>query len=31
VFDHRALDGVPAAHFLQEVQHLLTTPQEYAL
>jgi pyruvate/2-oxoglutarate dehydrogenase complex dihydrolipoamide acyltransferase (E2) component len=31
VFDHRALDGVPAAHFLQEVQRLLTKPQEYAL
>jgi pyruvate dehydrogenase E2 component (dihydrolipoamide acetyltransferase) len=31
VFDHRALDGVPAARFLQEVQHLLTKPQEYAL
>ena len=31
VFDHRALDGVPAANFLQEVQRLLTKPQEYAL
>jgi pyruvate dehydrogenase complex dihydrolipoamide acetyltransferase long form len=31
VFDHRALDGVPAANFLQEVQRLLAKPQEYAL
>jgi pyruvate dehydrogenase E2 component (dihydrolipoamide acetyltransferase) len=31
VFDHRALDGVPAANFLQEVQRLLSKPQEYAL
>lgn len=31
VFDHRALDGVPAASFLQELQQLLTKPQEYAL
>jgi pyruvate dehydrogenase E2 component (dihydrolipoamide acetyltransferase) len=31
VFDHRALDGVPAANFLQELQRLLTKPQEYAL
>jgi pyruvate dehydrogenase complex dihydrolipoamide acetyltransferase long form len=31
VFDHRAVDGVPAANFLQEVQRLLTKPQEYAL
>jgi pyruvate dehydrogenase E2 component (dihydrolipoamide acetyltransferase) len=31
VFDHRALDGVPAANFLQEVQRLLGKPQEYAL
>jgi pyruvate dehydrogenase complex dihydrolipoamide acetyltransferase long form len=31
VFDHRALDGVPAAHFLQELQQLLSKPQEYAL
>jgi pyruvate dehydrogenase E2 component (dihydrolipoamide acetyltransferase) len=31
VFDHRALDGVPAANFLRELQQLLTTPQEYAL
>jgi pyruvate dehydrogenase E2 component (dihydrolipoamide acetyltransferase) len=31
VFDHRALDGVPAAHFLQDLQHLLSRPQEYAL
>jgi pyruvate dehydrogenase E2 component (dihydrolipoamide acetyltransferase) len=31
VFDHRALDGVPAANFLHEVQQLLARPQEYAL
>jgi pyruvate dehydrogenase E2 component (dihydrolipoamide acetyltransferase) len=31
VFDHRALDGVAAANYLQEVQHLLSKPQEYAL
>src|SRR5262245_25251923 len=31
VFDHRAVDGVPAAHFLQEVQRLLEKPQDYAL
>lgn len=31
VFDHRALDGVPAANFLHEVQQLLSKPQEYAL
>jgi pyruvate dehydrogenase E2 component (dihydrolipoamide acetyltransferase) len=31
VFDHRAVDGVPAANFLQEVQRLLSKPQEYAL
>jgi pyruvate dehydrogenase E2 component (dihydrolipoamide acetyltransferase) len=31
VFDHRAVDGVPAANFLQEVQRLLGKPQEYAL
>ena len=31
VFDHRALDGVPAAAFLQELQQLLAKPQEYAL
>ena len=31
VFDHRALDGVPAAYFLQELQQLLAKPQEYAL
>jgi pyruvate dehydrogenase E2 component (dihydrolipoamide acetyltransferase) len=31
VFDHRAIDGVPAANFLQEVQRLLSKPQEYAL
>jgi pyruvate dehydrogenase E2 component (dihydrolipoamide acetyltransferase) len=30
-FDHRALDGVPAASFLQALQHLLSRPQEYAL
>jgi pyruvate/2-oxoglutarate dehydrogenase complex dihydrolipoamide acyltransferase (E2) component len=31
VFDHRAVDGVPAANFLQEVKHLLEKPQDYAL
>jgi pyruvate dehydrogenase E2 component (dihydrolipoamide acetyltransferase) len=31
VFDHRAVDGVPAATFLQEVQRLLEKPQDYAL
>src|SRR5712691_5280352 len=31
VFDHRAVDGVPAANFLQEVQRLLEKPQDYAL
>ncbi len=31
VFDHRALDGVPAANFLQELQLLLAKPQDYAL
>ena len=31
VFDHRALDGVPAANFLHEVQQLLAKPQDYAL
>ncbi|MGQ4809975.1 Dihydrolipoyllysine-residue acetyltransferase component of pyruvate dehydrogenase complex [Candidatus Entotheonellaceae bacterium PAL068K] len=31
VFDHRALDGVPAAQFLQDLQGLLSKPQEYAL
>lgn len=31
VFDHRAVDGVPAANFLQELKHLLEKPQEYAL
>jgi pyruvate dehydrogenase E2 component (dihydrolipoamide acetyltransferase) len=31
VFDHRALDGVPAASFLQELQQLFAKPQEYAL
>lgn len=31
VFDHRALDGVPAANFLQELQQLLMKPQAYAL
>jgi pyruvate dehydrogenase E2 component (dihydrolipoamide acetyltransferase) len=31
VFDHRALDGVPAARFLQELQQLLAKPQAYAL
>jgi len=31
VFDHRAVDGVPAADFLQEVKRLLEKPQDYAL
>jgi pyruvate dehydrogenase E2 component (dihydrolipoamide acetyltransferase) len=31
VFDHRALDGVPAARFLQELQQLLAKPQDYAV
>jgi pyruvate dehydrogenase E2 component (dihydrolipoamide acetyltransferase) len=31
VFDHRALDGVPAARFLQELLQLLAQPQSYAL
>ena len=31
VFDHRAVDGVPAANFLQELQGLLEKPQEFAL
>jgi pyruvate dehydrogenase E2 component (dihydrolipoamide acetyltransferase) len=31
VFDHRAVDGVPAANFLQEVKRLLEKPQDYAL
>ncbi|WP_089719657.1 dihydrolipoamide acetyltransferase family protein [Candidatus Entotheonella palauensis] len=31
VFDHRAVDGVPAARFLQELQQLLAKPQDYAL
>ena len=31
VFDHRAVDGVPAASFLQELQGLLEKPQEFAL
>jgi pyruvate dehydrogenase E2 component (dihydrolipoamide acetyltransferase) len=31
VFDHRAVDGVPAAHFLQELKRLLEKPQDYAL
>jgi pyruvate dehydrogenase E2 component (dihydrolipoamide acetyltransferase) len=31
VFDHRALDGVPAANFAQELQHLFAKPQEFAL
>jgi pyruvate dehydrogenase E2 component (dihydrolipoamide acetyltransferase) len=30
VFDHRALDGVPAAYFLQELRQLMAKPQEYA-
>ncbi len=31
VFDHRALDGVPAANFLQALQQLFSKPQDYAL
>jgi len=31
VFDHRAVDGVPAAAFLQELKRLLEKPQDYAL
>src|SRR2546428_408301 len=31
VFDHRAVDGVPAANFLQAVKRLLEKPQDYAL
>lgn len=31
VFDHRAVDGVPAANFLQTLQQLLSKPQEYVL
>jgi pyruvate dehydrogenase E2 component (dihydrolipoamide acetyltransferase) len=31
VFDHRAVDGVPAANLLQTLQQLLSKPQEYAL
>jgi pyruvate dehydrogenase E2 component (dihydrolipoamide acetyltransferase) len=31
VFDHRAVDGVPAASFLQDVQRLLSRPQEFAV
>ncbi len=31
VFDHRGVDGVPAARFLQELQQLLAKPQDYAL
>ena len=31
VFDHRAVDGVPAANFLQELQRLLEKPQEFVL
>ena len=30
VFDHRALDGVPAGEFLQELQGLFAAPEEYA-
>ena len=30
VFDHRALDGVPAASFLQELERLFANPEEYA-
>jgi pyruvate dehydrogenase E2 component (dihydrolipoamide acetyltransferase) len=30
VFDHRAVDGVPAANFLQDVKRLLEKPQDYA-
>jgi len=31
VFDHRAVDGVPAANFLQELKRLLEKPQDYAI
>ncbi len=31
VFDHRAVDGVPAANFLQELQRLFEKPQEFVL
>ena len=31
VFDHRAVDGVPAANFLQELQRLLEKPQDFVL
>jgi pyruvate dehydrogenase E2 component (dihydrolipoamide acetyltransferase) len=31
VFDHRAVDGVPAANFLRELKRLLEKPQDYAL
>lgn len=31
VFDHRAVDGVPAANFLQELKRLLEKPQDYTL
>ncbi|MGE3539456.1 MAG: dihydrolipoamide acetyltransferase family protein [Candidatus Tectimicrobiota bacterium] len=31
VFDHRAVDGVPAANFLQTLKGLLEKPQDYAL
>lgn len=31
VFDHRAVDGVPVANFLQDLQSLLEKPQEFAL
>ena len=31
VFDHRAVDGVPAANLLQELKRLLEKPQDYAL
>ncbi len=30
VFDHRALDGVPAGEFLQELQGLFAAPGDYA-
>ena len=30
VFDHRAIDGVPAGKFLQELRDLFATPGEYA-
>ena len=30
VFDHRALDGVPAGKFLLELEGLFATPGEYA-